>query len=234
MKLESSNPTPSVRGVALDMDGLLFDTENLYWEVGDRLLTRRGHRFCSELQRRMMGRIGVAAIQEMIDFHGLGDDPHALLSESDEIYAELLGEGPPPMLGMPELIQTLIDADIPFGVATSSRNRFARRILGAQSWFDSLAFLLTGDDVRQGKPHPEMYLTAAARLGISAADMLVLEDSGNGAAAGVAAGAVVVAVPSEHTRGHDFLGVHAIAQTLADPLIYRFLADEVPTPGRNG
>ncbi len=220
-------PAETVLGVALDMDGLLFDTERLYWDVGDRLLTERGRRFCAELQQRMMGRIGVAAIQEMIDFHSLDDDPHELLAQSDAIYSELLGAGPQEMFGMPQLIETLRERSIPFGIATSSRAKFALRILKAQPWYDSLHFVLTGDDVRHGKPHPEMYHKAADRLGIAPSRMLVLEDSGNGSAAGVAAGAVVIAVPTPHTRHHAFANVHAIAESLADPVIYRLLRAEV-------
>jgi HAD superfamily hydrolase (TIGR01509 family) len=216
-------PPETVLGVALDMDGLLFDTERLYWDVGDRLLTERGRRFCAELQQRMMGRIGVAAIQEMIDFHSLDDEPHELLAQSDAIYSELLGAGPQEMFGMPQLIETLRQRSIPFGIATSSRAKFALRILQAQPWYDSLHFVLTGDDVRHGKPHPEMYHKAADRLGIAPSRMLVLEDSGNGSAAGVAAGAVVIAVPTPHTRHHAFTNVHAIAESLADPVIYRLL-----------
>jgi HAD superfamily hydrolase (TIGR01509 family) len=223
-----------VLGVALDMDGLLFETESLYGIVGDRVLQQRGRRFCSDLQQRMMGRVGVAAIQQMIDFHGLSDDPHDLLAQCDAIYHELLADGPEPMPGLQRLIETLVASGVPFGVATSSRRTFAKRILEPQPWFDSLAFLLTGDDVQNGKPHPEMYLRAADRLGICPTQMLVLEDSGNGSAAGVAAGALVIAVPSEHTRHHAFDNVHAIAQSLLDPVIGRTLAAERehggPTP----
>jgi pseudouridine-5'-monophosphatase len=211
--------TPGVLGVALDMDGLLFETESLYWTVGQRVLDRRGHKFSHPLQQRMMGRVGVAAIQQMIDFHQLDDDPHDLLAECDAIYHELLAEGPDPMPGLDHLIDALISSGIPFGIATSSRKVFANRILEPQRWFDSLAFLLTGDDVQNGKPHPEMYLTAADRLGICPTRMLVLEDSGNGSAAGVAAGAVVIAVPSQFTRDHSFENVHAVAQSLCDPII---------------
>jgi len=223
----------SVLGVALDMDGLLFETESLYSVVGERVLQRRGHRFSRQLQQRMMGRVGVAAIQQMIEFHGLVDDPHDLLAESDAIYHELLADGPAPMLGLETLIESLISAKIPFGVATSSRSMFATRILQPQPWFGSLAFLLTGDDVTHGKPHPEMYLRAAERLSICPTRMLVLEDSGNGAAAGVAAGAMVIAVPSDHTRDHAFENVRAIANSLLDPVIWQTLGTEVPKTAPN-
>jgi len=223
---DRSSFTGPVLGVALDMDGLLFETEGLYWTVGDRVLQQRGHRFCHALQQRMMGRVGVAAIQQMIDFHSLSDDPNDLLTECDAIYHELLADGPDPMPGLDLLIETLTRSGVPFGVATSSRRTFATRILQPQAWFDSLAFLLTGDDVQNGKPHPEMYLSAADRMGICPANMLVLEDSGNGSAAGVAAGAIVIAVPSQHTRDHAFENVHAIAQSLHDPVIRQTLGIE--------
>ena len=60
-----------IRGVALDMDGLLFDTESLYWECGDELLQRRGKRYCKQLQQQMMGRVGAAAMQKMIGWSSL-------------------------------------------------------------------------------------------------------------------------------------------------------------------
>lgn len=216
-------PRP-IRGVALDMDGLLFETESLYWQVGQRILQRRGHQFTSELQQRMMGRVGATAFEQMIDHHGLSDDPHALLAEGEIIYHELLAEGPEPMPGMAELIALLQRSGIPFGIATSSRRVFVDKILGPQPWRTSLAFLLTGDDVTHGKPHPEIYQRASERLGIAPAEMLVLEDSGNGCAAAVAAGAVVIAVPNACTQDHPFESVHAIAHSLRDPVIAQCLS----------
>lgn len=216
------------------MDGLLFETESLYWQVGQRILQRRSHQFTSELQQRMMGRVGAAAFEQMIAFHGLSDDPHQLLAEGEEIYHELLAEGPQPMPGMEELIRMLQTTGMPFGIATSSRSVFARKILQPQSWFDSLAFLLTGDDVTQGKPHPEIYLRAAERLAICPSQMLVLEDSGNGSAAAVAAGAVVIAVPNACTQTHPFDSVFAIANSLRDPIIRQLIGIEVSGAGSNG
>src|SRR6056297_3310394 len=81
-----------VLGVALDMDGLLFDTERLYWDVGDTVLRRRGHRYSAALQQRMMGRVGVAAMQQMIDYHLLSDAAEDLLAESELLYGQRLAQ----------------------------------------------------------------------------------------------------------------------------------------------
>lgn len=206
-----------IRGVALDMDGLLFDTEGLYWQVGDTVLQRRGYRYSKELQNRMMGRVGVAAVQQMIDLHELDDDAESLLEECDQIFAAMLSDGVEKMPGVDEMIGLFQQQSLPFGVATSSRRKFADVLLGSLEWHRDLTFVLTGDDVTRGKPDPQMYQMAADRLGIDPSEMLVLEDSGNGCAAAVAAGAITVAVPSQHTKDQCFDGARLIADTLHDP-----------------
>ncbi|MDA8743684.1 HAD-IA family hydrolase [Rubripirellula amarantea] len=221
--MQSDDTHPKISGIALDMDGLLFDTEKLYWDVGDTVLQRRGFRFSHELQQKMMGRVGTQALQQMVDHHGLGETAESLLVESNELYGERILQGVDPMPGLEEWIEMLIQSEIPFGLATSSQRKFVDVIFKSISWRKNLAFMLTGDDVQNGKPHPEMYLTAAARLGVEPASMLVLEDSGNGCAAAVAAGTYAVAVPSEHTRGQNFSGAKLVAESLLDPRLHALL-----------
>ncbi|WP_419190066.1 HAD family hydrolase [Stieleria marina] len=205
------------------MDGLLFDTEKLYWQVGDTVLQRRGFRFSAELQQRMMGRVGVSAMAQMIEMHSLKDSAEDLLAESDQIYSELLGETPDSMPGLELWIDYLDQIEMPFGLATSSRRKFVDRIFESVPWREALQFVLTGDDVVNGKPDPEMYLKAAEKLGIAPEAMMVLEDSGNGCAAAVAAGAQTVAIPSEHTKSQDFSGAILVAESLADPMLWSLL-----------
>jgi len=218
----ASAPT-TIQGVALDMDGLLFDTERIYYQVGEVVLQRRGLRFSSELQSRMMGRVGVNALAEMVAFHDLDEDPGELLAESNVVYASLLLDNLQPMPELDLWMQRLIESELPFGVATSSQRQFVDMILPTTSWHGELRFVLSGDDVTHGKPHPEMYLRAAEAMQIEPSAMLVLEDSGNGASAGVSAGAVTVAIPNEHTRDASFEGVHLIADSLGDERLWALL-----------
>ncbi len=206
------------------MDGLLFDTEKLYWQVGDTVLQRRGHRFSLALQQRMMGRVGVSAIQQMIDMHSLDESAEDLLSESEQIYDALLQQPPNAMVGLEQWIAFLIDSRVRFALTTSSRRKFVDRIFDSIDWRDSLEFVLSGDDVVNGKPHPEMYLKAAEKFAIDASEMLVLEDSGNGCAAAVAAGAQTVAIPNEHTRTQDFTGSVLVADSLKDPRLWALVS----------
>jgi HAD superfamily hydrolase (TIGR01509 family) len=213
----------SIHGVAFDLDGLLVNTEELYQHVGGELLGRRGRTFEADLLDRMMGRPQQVSLQIMIDWHGLDDTIESLAAETREIFTGLLDTQLAPMPGAVRLVSELERRGIPRGVATSSGPDFAHDVLGRVGLLDRVDFVLTAADVTQGKPHPEIYQSAALLLGVDVAQMLVLEDSENGCKAAVAAGATVVAVPGGHSRRHDFSGARFIAESLADPRIYDLL-----------
>jgi HAD superfamily hydrolase (TIGR01509 family) len=201
----------------------MFNTEELYQEVGSELLRRRGYVFTQELLDQMMGRPSHVALQLMIDTHTLKATVEELLAETDEIFPEILKARLAPMPGLVELLAALEKKAIPKGIATSSRRSFVERVLGTFGYEPRFSPILTSEDITHGKPDPEIYLKAAERLGIAPAEMVVLEDSQNGCRAAVAAGAITVAVPGEHSRRHDFSGVTLLADTLCDQRIYGLL-----------
>jgi pseudouridine-5'-monophosphatase len=218
-------PVPHrVRAVCFDLDGLIFNTEELYPRVMEELLRRRNKPFTWELIDLMMGRPGRVSLQIMIDHHQLDDGVDGLCAESDEIFNEIWERELALMPGLLELLATLEQHQIPKGIATSSRAAMVQRMLPRFELGPRFQFVLTSEDVTRGKPDPEIYLKAATRFGIRPDEMLVLEDSENGARAAVAAGAVAVAVPGSHNRSrHTFVGCELIANTLADPRIYQLL-----------
>lgn len=211
-------PAP-IQAAVFDLDGLLVNTEELYQHVGSELLRRRGKTFGPDLLDAMMGRPPAVSLAIMIEWHGLADTVETLAAETGAIFAGLLDERLEPMPGAMDLVDTLAGRGLPRAVATSSGPAFAHDVLGRVGLLDRFAFVLTSADVVNGKPDPEIYLAAAARLGVDPAAMIVFEDSHNGCRAAVAAGAVVVAVPGGHSRRHDFTGARLVADSLADPRI---------------
>ena len=165
----------------------------------------------------------------MIDWHGsiIIDDRCARRTKFSWLYSNQLA----PMPGAAELLTALETAGVPKAIATSSRRAFAQDLLGRVQWRERFDFILGAEDVTQGKPHPEIYLTAARRLGAEPPQMAVLEDSQAGCRAAVAAGAVAVAVPGGHSRRHCFDGATLCADTLADPRLYQLLG--VPPAGES-
>jgi HAD superfamily hydrolase (TIGR01509 family) len=214
---------PDLRAVVFDLDGLMFNTEALYQQVGSELLRRRGKLFEADLLDRMMGRQSSVALQIMIEHHGLADTVQSLASESEIIFADILDQQLETMPGLERLLEALESASIKKAIATSSSRRFTLNVLGRFNFAPRFQFILTSEDVMQGKPAPEIYQTAARRFDLEPRQVMVLEDSQNGCRAAVTAGAFAVAVPGGHSRTHDFTGAQFIAESLADPRIYAAL-----------
>jgi HAD superfamily hydrolase (TIGR01509 family) len=212
-----------LRAVTFDLDGLMFNTEELYQEVGGLVLQRRGKQISGELLDQMMGRKSPVALQVMIDWHGLDDTPDQLAVECAEIFADLLPARLAPMPGLVELLAALEAADLPKGIATSSGREFVRRVLELFQLQERFQFVLTGEDIEHGKPAPDVYLLAAERHRVAPGAMMVLEDSQIGCQAAVAAGTYAVAVPHGRSASHNFPGVAFEAATLADRRIYEAL-----------
>jgi pseudouridine 5'-phosphatase len=211
------------KAVVFDLDGLMFNTEELYQHVGAEILRRRGKEFEGDLLDAMMGRPAGVALQIMIDWHALDSTVEALAAETDAIFETLLDERLEVMPGLLDLLARLEAAGIPKAIATSSGPDFVEAVLGKFALAPRFQFILTADDVSHGKPHPEIYLLAASRFGLEPGRVLVLEDSQNGCRSAVASGALTVAVPSGPSRRHDFSGAILVAESLADPRLLDLL-----------
>lgn len=207
--------------VTFDLDGLMVNTEELYDVVMQQLCVRRNLTFTDDLRVKMMGRPGHISIACMIEHHALADDTvEGLLEESDLLFSGVLRERLDLMPGLLELLDALEAAGIPKGIATSSRRKYVDEVLSRFHMADRFRFVISAEDVTHGKPHPEVYLAAAQRYGVQPTEMMVLEDSQNGCAAAVAAGAFAVAVPGIHSKTHDFTGARIVAGSLHEPAIY--------------
>jgi HAD superfamily hydrolase (TIGR01509 family) len=215
--------TPSIKAVVFDFDGLMFNTEEIFNLSGRELLRRRGKEMTPSVLSLMMGRKADEAFPLMIEALGLTEDPAALRAEERVIFQDLLWKHVAPMPGLFELLAHIEARGLPKGVATSSRRPYIESLLGHFQLMDRFHVTLTAEDVVRGKPHPEIYLTAAARIGVAPSEMLVLEDSEMGTRSAAAAGAVAVSVPHEHSRHHDFSTAFFVAAGLQDPKIIRLL-----------
>src|SRR3954471_3654266 len=122
---------PRPTAVIFDLDGLMFNTEELYQDVGAELLRRRGYVFTQELLDQMMGRPSHIALQIMIDTHTLKATVEELLAETDEIFPGILKERLAPLPGLVELLANLHTHNVPKVIATSSRRLFVQHVLGA-------------------------------------------------------------------------------------------------------
>lgn len=209
--------------VVFDMDGLMFNTEDVYTAVGTEMLRRRGCAFTDELKDAMMGLRPQPTFEAMIRHCNLPETWQELAAESNRLFLELLDARLAPMPGLLALLAALERAGIPKAIGTSSARELVDACLKPFDMPKRFQFILAAEDIVHGKPDPEIYLTAARRFGVPPAEMMVLEDSRNGCLAAAAAGAFVVAVPGEHSRQHDFSATSLAIDSLADPRLYEVL-----------
>ncbi|MGI9515859.1 MAG: HAD family hydrolase [Pirellulaceae bacterium] len=214
----------TIAAVAFDLDGLMFNTEDIYDDVLHEMLLRRGHSFTRDLKIRMMGLPGPQAARVMIEAHGLDETPAALLDEAHRLLAGALPGRLQPMPGLLELLAHIESTGLPKSVATSSSPIFARTALELCQLAERFDFVLTAEDVEQGKPHPDIYIESARRHGIETANLLVLEDSLTGSRAAAAAGTIAVAVPGHHSADQDFAHVDYCVESLADAGLRQMIA----------
>lgn len=212
-----------IKAVCFDMDGLLFNTEDLFDEVGHAMLQRRGMVLDPEVVKQMMGQQASVALKIFKDHYQLESTVAELKLETDALFDELLPQRLQPMTGAVDLLESITRQKIPTALTTSSGSASVERIMSLCDLRTHFHFQLTAEDIEQSKPHPEIYLTAASRFGVDPSEMLVFEDSENGCKSGVAAGANVVAVPSKHSDFHNYEGTLFIADDLNDARISALL-----------
>jgi len=199
--------TPAPQAVLFDLDGLLVDSEPLWFEVERSVMRRLGGEWHAEDQRALLGGTLERSVGYMLakmprsggrDGGPGGGPPPAEGQVAGWLLdgmAELMtSRGLPLRPGAAELLAEVATARIPRALVTSSQ----RRIMAAALAVTGMSFPVTvcGEDVRRGKPHPEPYLRAAELLGVSPGGCVVLEDSPSGVASAEAAGCAVIAVPS--------------------------------------
>lgn len=185
----------ALQAIFFDMDGLLIDSEPLWFEVESEVMAHLGGRWSAADQRELVG----GSLQRSIDYLLSRATRAATRAEVarwmvDGMTALLRERGVRVLPGARELFAAVTDAGMPNALVTSSE----RQIMEAVVPKLGMAFGATvcAEDVRESKPAPEPYLLAAELLGVDPVGCIVLEDSPNGVAAAEAAGCLVVAVPS--------------------------------------
>ncbi len=204
----------SIRAILFDMDGLMIDTEPLYWEVARRLAREHGATVSDPTLRRMMGRSRHESMEIFRQDCGIIDaSTEQLLERRENLMLERYRHGVAPMPGLLPMLRQFADR-LEMAVVTSSPRKFTDVLLPALGIDRYFRVVQTGDGITNGKPDPEIYLEATRKLGLSANECVVLEDSRAGALAGHRAGCTVIAIPTPLTAGEDFSFADARVENL--------------------
>lgn len=185
--------------VIFDMDGVLVDGEPLHFQAVNELLSEEGLSISLEAYKPYMGT--KTGWQDMARDLGLRRPLDEYAARYRELMLEKYRAHAVPLPGARELVTSLASAGVPLAVASSSIRPWVEACLERLGLLDAFDVIVTGSEVLEGKPHPEIYLLTAKRLETPAPACLAFEDAPAGILSARAAGMTVWAVRTEYTRG---------------------------------
>jgi len=191
------------RAVVWDVDGVLIDSEPLHFESLTVVCARHGHVFGDADNKRWLGKSFPEMWAGIPALRALGPSFEGLRAELIDYYVARV-HGGMARAPAPAIVAALAARGVPQAAASSSPRPIVEANVAAVGAKRHLAAALAVDDVAAGKPAPDLYLAAAARLGVPPASCLAIEDTSTGIAAAKAAGFSVIAWPHPMTAAMDF------------------------------
>lgn len=204
-----------IRAVIFDMDGLLVDTEPLHHQSWKSLFKDEFHRPLPPVYINFLGRKEEEVMTQLVHSINVQANIKELVKIKHQIYHELIKRGVTFMPGARKLINDLKGRYV-LALSTSSTKECANIILKKLQIEDTFNVVVTGDDVTEGKPNPEIYHLIRSILEIASSECLVLEDTENGVNSAKNAGMWCIAVPNQYTKHGDFSRANLIMESLAD------------------
>lgn len=208
----------SIGGVIFDMDGVLFDTENEWFE--SYVVAAQEFGYSEDAIRNVsMAVIGTTYHDTIASFYAHFGQSYPLTRIEERARAlrdvQRARVGFPLKTGVREIVELLREKDTPYAIASSSYHDHILHNLDVAGLSPLFTHVIGGDEVAKGKPDPEIFLKAAARIGVAPERCMVIEDSVNGLRAAHAAGMIPILVPDLVEHPEDSKArAHAVLESL--------------------
>jgi len=203
-----------VEAILWDNDGVLVDTERLFFQSTRETLARAGVELTLEQFLDLSMRQGRSTFDLVAECGWNPQRIAALKKERDTAYADILRNETRIMAGIPEALRAL-QSRARMAVVTSSQREHFEVMHASTRLTGFFEFVLAREDFNRTKPHPEPYLLALRRLGLAPERCIAIEDSERGLAAARAAGLRCLVIPNEITCACNFDGATAVLQSAA-------------------
>ncbi|MFC2098934.1 HAD family hydrolase [Bacteroidota bacterium] len=203
--------------VIFDMDGVILDSERVYQEIERSMYDELGAPVSREEHRMYMGTAEWSMWKTITEKYNVGRSAEELVREERERFmARLEKPGIPLMEGLIPLLEALKSEHIPCWIASSSSAAIIARVMEINVLEVYFKGYVSGDDVKQSKPSPEIFLKAASLAATLPSKCIVIEDSVNGIRAARAAGMAVVALQHPDSDILDSAGASTVVSSLSD------------------
>jgi HAD superfamily hydrolase (TIGR01509 family) len=183
-----------IAAVVFDLDGVIIDSEEVWEEVRRGYVAEYGREFLPDTQDRMMGMSTPEWSRHLAEEVGVPRTPAQVAADVLDRMAARYRADLPLIEGSVAAVRRLGER-FTLGLASSSARILIDQVLATAGLADAFAVTLSTEEVPRGKPAPDVYLTAAEKLGLTPAQCAAVEDSSNGLRSAAAAGMAVIAVP---------------------------------------
>jgi HAD superfamily hydrolase (TIGR01509 family) len=190
--------------VIFDLDGLMIDSEPLQWRAMNIALKPLGLQISGSEWIRMVGKKTIENLQLLKNTYGFEEDLSYVEHMKNKAYRNIIRQEVTPMPGLYHALETCQKARLRLALASSSVQEDIEIILNKLGLKQTFDVIVSGDQVRQGKPDPEIFLKAAFKLNVVPSQCVVLEDTAYGVAAAKEASMSCIAVPNRFTKHQDF------------------------------
>jgi len=193
------SPADGFRAVIFDLDGVLWDGEPLYHEGFNVVLAPLGHHVSVDDYNQVIGQSVEACWEWMWKRFKLAEPPASFLPAYNRAVLHLLERPAEPLPGVRSLISELKRLGVPIAVASASLRAWVDATLRGLGLEDAFDATVSASEVASAKPAPDLYLTAAARLGVPPQRCLAIEDTLAGVRSAKAAGMFAVQLRAAST-----------------------------------
>jgi len=204
-----------IKTIFWDNDGILVDTERLYYQATKEVLGRIGVKLSKEEYFRLFLVGNIGAWDYARDMGHTEEEVAIMRQERGEVYADLLKQETVLIDDVKPVLAKLW-TDRHMGIVTSSRRNHFEIIHAKTDLLKYFQFVLTRDDYQKSKPHPEPYLLALEKSGSKKEECLIIEDSERGLKAANAANIACWVIPNDLTKSGDFSGAEKVLGSIAE------------------
>lgn len=190
-----SGPADSLAAVVFDLDGVLLESEQVWTAAKRELAQREGGRWDRTAEGEMLGMSSTEWSRYMHERLAVPLAPDEISAAVARLVAARYEAALPLIEGADAAVRALA-ARWPLGLASSSNREVISLVLDHARWGELFRAVVSSEQVAHGKPAPDVYLAATARLDVEPARCVAVEDSGAGIRAAAAAGLAVIAVPN--------------------------------------
>ncbi|MAT99145.1 MAG: beta-phosphoglucomutase [Anaerolineaceae bacterium] len=188
-----------IKALIFDMDGTIVDNMGVHTAVWLDVLAEFGVEItAAEFQATMAGMTSLETLRKLVNPEMTDTQAAEIARRKEEQYREQYRAAMQPVRGLLSLLQEARRAGMSLAVATAAGNDNIDFVMNGLALWDSFDAVVGADDVERGKPHPDLFLLAAERIGVPPEHCLVFEDALTGLEAARRAGMAAVAVTTSH------------------------------------